>query len=117
LKATGDLEKVETAQHDVFDAVLEEAVKRFQRRHGLDDDGVVGQGTLAALNVPAEDRARQIVLNLERWRWLPRDLGDGTFSSTSPGSNLMLLNMIGWLWKCGWSWEDLIAERRCSSRR
>jgi murein L,D-transpeptidase YcbB/YkuD len=75
LEATGDLEKVETAQPDVFDTVLEDAVKRFQRRHGLDDDGVVGKGTLAALNVPAKDRARQIELNLERWRWLPRDLG------------------------------------------
>jgi murein L,D-transpeptidase YcbB/YkuD len=67
--------KVETVQSDLFDVVLEDAVKRFQRRHGLDDDGVVGRDTLAALNVSVEDRARQIELNLERWRWLPRDLG------------------------------------------
>ena len=48
---------------------------RFQRRHGLDADGVVGPATLAALNVPARERVRQIDVNLERWRWLPQDLG------------------------------------------
>ncbi|MGH7539366.1 MAG: L,D-transpeptidase family protein, partial [Gemmatimonadota bacterium] len=52
-----------------------EAVLRFQGRHGLDADGVVGGSTIAALNVPAEDRASQIEVNLERWRWLPADLG------------------------------------------
>jgi L,D-transpeptidase YcbB len=55
---------------------LQEAVKRFQARHGLAVAGVVGAETVAALNVPVEARIRQIELNLERWRWLPRDLGD-----------------------------------------
>jgi len=53
-----------------------EALKRFQRRHGLEPDGVLGERTLAELNVPVSDRLRQIELNLERWRWLPRELGD-----------------------------------------
>ncbi len=52
-----------------------EALRRFQRRHGLYPDGVLGERTLAALNVPVEDRVRQIELNLERWRWLPKTLG------------------------------------------
>lgn len=60
---------------DLFDAPLEEAVRGFQRRHGLEDDGVVGPATLAELNQRAEDHVRQIEVNLERWRWLPRDLG------------------------------------------
>jgi len=51
---------------------LRDAVKRFQQRHGLDADGRVGPGTLAALNVPASYRADQIAANLERWRWLPQ---------------------------------------------
>lgn len=58
-----------------YDAALENAVRRFQARHGLDVDGIIGPETLRALTVPASDRIRQIELNLERWRWLPRDLG------------------------------------------
>ncbi|PLX85666.1 MAG: peptidoglycan-binding protein [Desulfuromonas sp.] len=58
-----------------FNAGLEDALKRFQRRHGLVADGVVGPKTLAELNTPVEARIRQVELNLERWRWLPRDLG------------------------------------------
>jgi L,D-transpeptidase YcbB len=56
------------------DALIE-AVRAFQRRHGLQDDGVVGPATVAQLNVSIEERIAQIELNLERWRWLPRDLG------------------------------------------
>jgi murein L,D-transpeptidase YcbB/YkuD len=60
---------------DVFDPALEAAVRHFQERHGLEADGRVGQQTLDELNMPAAARARQIELNLERWRWLPLDLG------------------------------------------
>lgn len=59
-----------------FDRELQDAVRAFQRRHGLDEDGAVGSGTRAALAVPIERRIQQIELNLERWRWLPRELGD-----------------------------------------
>jgi murein L,D-transpeptidase YcbB/YkuD len=51
-----------------------EAVKRFQRRHGLDDDGRLGAGTIKQLNVPLQDRVLQLQLTLERWRWLPTQL-------------------------------------------
>ncbi|HTI39614.1 MAG TPA: L,D-transpeptidase family protein [Vicinamibacterales bacterium] len=60
----------------IYDETLENAVRHFQRRHGLEADGVVGKTVVAELNVPAAERVRQIELNLERWRWLPRDLGD-----------------------------------------
>lgn len=50
---------------------LVDAVKRFQSRHGLAADGVIGRGTFAALNTPMSWRLRQIVLALERMRWLP----------------------------------------------
>ncbi len=52
------------------------ALKRFQRRHGLSPDGVLGPRTLAELNVSVEERIRQIEINLERWRWLPKSLGE-----------------------------------------
>jgi murein L,D-transpeptidase YcbB/YkuD len=61
---------------DSYDAELEAAVRRFQARHGLDADGVAGTATLTALNVPVDSRVQQIAVNLERWRWLPENLGD-----------------------------------------
>lgn len=53
-----------------FDAELEAAVKRFQRRHQLKEDGVVGEQTRLALNVPASSRVDQLRVNLERARWI-----------------------------------------------
>ncbi|RPJ70505.1 MAG: peptidoglycan-binding protein [Desulfobacteraceae bacterium] len=54
---------------------LVEGLRRFQARHGLEMDGRMGAQSLQALNVPIGERVRQIELNLERWRWLPPDLG------------------------------------------
>jgi murein L,D-transpeptidase YcbB/YkuD len=62
------------ATGDKFDAGLKEAVVRAQRRYGLNPTGIVSTGTLTALNVPAADRVRQIMANMERWRWLPAEL-------------------------------------------
>lgn len=56
-----------------FDSELEQAVEHFQLRHGLVNDGIVGPKTLAALNVPVEERIRQLQINMERWRWMPRN--------------------------------------------
>jgi murein L,D-transpeptidase YcbB/YkuD len=72
LTASGDYAGGEPA---AYDDGLQEAVKKFQARHGLATAGRVGAETVAALNVPIEARIRQLELNLERWRWLPRDLG------------------------------------------
>ncbi|HEX6070118.1 MAG TPA: L,D-transpeptidase family protein [Longimicrobiaceae bacterium] len=60
---------------DVFDGVLEGAVRAFQRSHGLGDDGVVGPATRSAMNVSAAARVAQLERTLERLRWRPADLG------------------------------------------
>lgn len=57
-----------------YDDTLVTAVKRFQERHGLHADGVVGPGTLRALNVPVETRVAELRLSLERGRLILRDL-------------------------------------------
>jgi murein L,D-transpeptidase YcbB/YkuD len=77
LRAFGDLPKdaaaPEPAQDGtpVYGGALVDALKRFQARHALEADGVIGPGTITALNVPAAQRVRQIQLALERERWLP----------------------------------------------
>ena len=73
LRATGDLNS--EGGGELFDEDLENALRGFQLRHGLDSDGVVGVKTRHALNRPVEERIQQIILNLERWRWMPRALG------------------------------------------
>lgn len=75
LSVTGDLVAGDSSS-SLFDAELEEAVKRFQKRHNLNQDGAIGKQTLAAMNVPVEARINQINVNMERYRWLNRDLED-----------------------------------------
>ncbi|MFC6998009.1 L,D-transpeptidase family protein [Rufibacter roseus] len=58
----------------VYDLQVETAVKDFQKRHGLTVDGILGPQTYGALNVSVDERIDQILLNMERWRWLPKDL-------------------------------------------
>jgi murein L,D-transpeptidase YcbB/YkuD len=70
LKATGDLKESNTDQESVFDEDLELAVKKFQTRHGLTADGVIGKGTIEQMQVPIEKRIESIKLNLERLRWI-----------------------------------------------
>jgi len=75
LQITGDLSAAAAANSSSeYDATLEEAVTHFQLRHGLDTDGVVGKGTLAAMNVPVDARINQIRVNLDRARWVSQDI-------------------------------------------
>jgi murein L,D-transpeptidase YcbB/YkuD len=75
LAASGDLPAADAASASlVYDAALEAAVKRFQERMGLGNDGVVGAGTIAELNVPVAERIRQLRINLDRGRVLLQDL-------------------------------------------
>ncbi len=74
LAATGDLPAGADTRSTTFDLALDSAVRRFQHRHGLNDDGVVGAATRRELNLPVAARVRQLRTNLERARWVLRDL-------------------------------------------
>jgi murein L,D-transpeptidase YcbB/YkuD len=74
LIASGDHAPQPGPAPDEFDPGLEAAVRRFQARHALEPDGVVGRRTLAALDVDVGARIEQIRVNLERLRWVAQDL-------------------------------------------
>ena len=78
LLATGDLQENDSSwvNAPIFDNRLTQAVKKFQYRHGLKQDGIVGNATLQHMNVPLDYRLDQIRLNIDRIRWLPDDFGD-----------------------------------------
>ena len=75
LRLVGDLPSDAPLPVDsqLYDRALVAAVRRFQSRHGLDDDGRLGDKTIGQLNVPLSDRVAQLKLSLERWRWLPTE--------------------------------------------
>ncbi|HSF14957.1 MAG TPA: L,D-transpeptidase family protein [Vicinamibacteria bacterium] len=70
LRLMGDLAGDSAGSGLEYDAPLVEAVTRFQMRHSLNPDGVIGRETFAALNVPWSRRVEQIVASMERWRWV-----------------------------------------------
>ncbi len=76
---------------DRFDEALTESVRRFQERHGIKPDGKLDATTFAELNVPVERRIRQVELNLERLRWIPRRLGDPHVFVNIPGYDFDLV--------------------------
>jgi murein L,D-transpeptidase YcbB/YkuD len=72
--AVEDAAAAQAGANDTFDAAMTQAVQRAQARYGQHPTGVVDADLRAALNVPVETRLAQIRANLERFRWLPRDL-------------------------------------------
>ncbi|HEX9164292.1 MAG TPA: L,D-transpeptidase family protein [Gemmatimonadales bacterium] len=96
---TGDVDRSVSFPTDstVYGGALAEGVTRFQDRHGLEADGVIGKATVAALNVPFGERARQIELGLERLRWLP-DL---------TGSRFIVVNIPTFQL---WAWDSLTSD-------
>lgn len=76
LAITGDLVNQDfIVNKNYYDDTLEKAVRRFQYRQGLIIDGIVGESTRNELNIPVEERVKQLEINMERWRWLPEELG------------------------------------------
>ncbi|TDQ11350.1 L,D-transpeptidase family protein [Pedobacter metabolipauper] len=67
-----------------YDEELLKAMKSFQSRHGMSADGVIGIGTINELNVPLKTRIRQIMVNMERSRWLPVQLNSDYLAVNIP---------------------------------
>lgn len=76
LRRLGDLPPAAANGSTRYDEELAAGVRQFQLRHGLAGSGVFNDATRAAFNVSPETRARQVLMNLERRRWMPTDLGD-----------------------------------------
>lgn len=74
-----------TLDPNVYDIGLRRAVERFQVRHGLNPDGVIGKGTIRAMNIPAQEKVKLLKANMERARWIHHDLD----------SNYVLVNIAG----------------------
>lgn len=81
LQITGDLAVPDTTKK--FDSPLVEAVKNFQTRHGYTPTGVITQPLIADLNVPVEKKIQQLLINLDRMRWMP----------TLPNGSMILVNI------------------------
>jgi murein L,D-transpeptidase YcbB/YkuD len=75
-----------------YDDALARAVHRFQKRHGLAPDGVVGQSTQAALDISPRQRLEQIRANMQRLRWMPRELPTRFISVNLPGYQLQAID-------------------------
>jgi L,D-transpeptidase YcbB len=87
LMASGDLDK-SAGTSPVFDSFVVGGVKRFQSRHGLGETGVVAQQTIAALNVSAEIRLRQLEINLVRLRSFAGNLGNRFVMANIPAATV-----------------------------
>jgi len=76
LRRTGDLPaEARIARPEMYEEPLVSAMKHFESRNGIEPDGILGPDTYTHLDVPLSQRAMQLKLALERWRWLPADLG------------------------------------------
>ncbi|MBZ9728438.1 L,D-transpeptidase family protein [Salegentibacter sp. JZCK2] len=76
LKELGYWEKEIVDSAITYEKPLQEAVKEFQEIYGIETDGVIGGGTIKTLNKTYQGGLEQILVNLERWRWYPKDLGE-----------------------------------------
>jgi murein L,D-transpeptidase YcbB/YkuD len=82
-----------------YDKVLSEAVKKFQGQRDLAPTGVLNNSTVEALNGPRRDRdADVIIANMERWRWLPRDLGRAYVMVNIPDYTLKVVDRGATVW-------------------
>lgn len=91
LRIEGDYQGSQEEGPLVYGEALEEAVTRFQFRHGLEADAIIGEKTRRALNISIYRRVAEIRANMERWRWLPQQLGERYLLVNTAGFELRLV--------------------------
>lgn len=94
----GDLE--DSNPSPIFNIKLESAVKQFQMRHGLLEDGIVGKATLAELNVNYNQRIKQIIVNMERCMWVPENSNNDYLAVNIPEFKLHVFSNNQLQWSC-----------------
>ncbi|MEA3273976.1 MAG: L,D-transpeptidase family protein [Pseudomonadota bacterium] len=99
LRVTGEYESADPANSRLYDKDLEHAIISFQKRHHLATDGVIGPATLAAMNVPVQQRVDQIRINLERMRWVYDELPDDFLLVDISGQEVQLLRGGDVVWR------------------
>jgi L,D-transpeptidase YcbB len=88
LELSGDLEAGKRSTPDT----MRDAIASFQSHHGLPPNGRIDRATVAAMNVPLAERIRQVRINLERWRWMPDDLGARRIMVNIPEFHLKVID-------------------------
>jgi len=89
-----------TDTSNLFNLELEYAVKKFQQSHGLKADGVVSRLTIFEMNISVKDRIEQIILNMERCRWLPRITNSSYLMVNIPQFRLYVYNEDSLAFSC-----------------
>lgn len=87
LRVEGDLSADKNSSETYLNAV-----KNFQKRHGIQPDGNLGNETLSKLNSTVEEKITAIRLNMERWRWIPEKRENSYISVNIPDFSLSVIN-------------------------
>ena len=98
LRISGELEHNDTTSY--FTKELDEAVRLFQENHGIPSDGELGKLTLHQMNIPVEDRIRQVMINMERCRWLPNETIGDYLMVNIPSYDLLVMNGDSLVFNC-----------------
>ncbi len=86
--------------NNLFNNELYDAIVHFQKRTGLNPNGILNKETIAELNVPLKTRIKQIVVNMERSRWLPKSLAGDYVAVNIPEFKLHVYHADSLLWSC-----------------
>ena len=96
LSLLGDLQIADTTM--VFDNMLEDAVKNFQHRYGVKEDGIIGPSMIQELNTPLNNKIEKILVNMERSRWLPMAVRGEYAAVNIPEFKLHMYNSDSLVW-------------------
>jgi len=105
---SGDYTSTDTSWH--YTDELQTAVIRFQKRMGLKPDGIVANATIREVNIPVSERIRQIMINMERLRWMPDDLPSEYFIVNIPEFRLHIFDNRKYVWS-----SDVVVGKQATS--